>query len=292
MIQKYLSVMALAVTFSLASVVAQAQPPGGPPPEEAISESVPDSIQVYKTIDDKQLKAHIFYPEGHNADDQTPALVFFHGGGLRRGSASQGYAVADDLLPTGVAVIAVEYRLLDTPDRTLDQIIADSKSAVRWVRSNADDLGLDPDRIATIGHSAGAFLALSSGVMTRFDEATEDSAVSSVPNAMILWSPTLVRRDNPENSMVPANLTMADLTPQTYLRGSLSPATFIVGSEDPIAKPDAVKAFEEKYSAAGNQSEFHIINGADHFFANKDHRQQAMELIRAFLNSSGYAAGK
>ncbi len=298
--KKYLSVAALTIAFMCTSAMVQAQPqagraggpPGGPPPEAAVSDSVPDSIQVYKTIDGKELKAHIFYPEGHSADDKTAALIFFHGGGLRRGSASQGYSIADELVPTGVAVIAVEYRLLDTAGRTLDHIIADSKSAVRWVRANANDLGLDPNRLVTMGHSAGAFLALSAGVTKGIEGKYEDTSVSSVPNAMLLWSPTLTRRDNAENSMVPEGMTMADLIPATYLRGDLPPAIFITGSEDPIAKPDVVKAFEEKYSAEGNQSTFHIINGADHFFADKEQRQQAMDLMAKFLDNMNYTTAK
>lgn len=261
-----------------------------PPPQEPESDSVPDLITTYKRVGETELSAHIFYPEGHSLDDETPVLLFMHGGGLRRGSPSQGYAFADRFTPEGVAVVSVQYRLLDDTGTKLNHIIADAKSAVRWLREHANELGMDPQRIAMFGHSAGAFLVLSTGVLPILDEASENSDVSSVPNALIPWSSVTTRRDDPENSMVPAGMTMQDMSPATYVRGGLPAALFIHGSEDPIASPEAAVAFEQAYRAAGNQSSFEMIEGADHFFATPDHKAQVMDLVSDYLTSLGYSS--
>jgi acetyl esterase/lipase len=275
-------------TIDIIDEVFGAAAPAGPP-EPVYSDSVPDSVQVYKTIGDIELSVHIFYPEGHTSADSAASILFFHGGGLRVGDPRQGYDIADAFTPVGAVIISVQYRLLDSSADTLDQIIADAKSAVRWVRTNANDLGLDPDRIATMGHSAGAFLALATGTITEFDEPLENSLVSSVPNTMVLWSPTLARSDNGETSIVPEGYVMEDLTPATYLRDGLPQATFMVGTEDNIANPgDAVELFEAAYRAAGNISEFHLIEGADHFFFDPDHFAQMLVWAGDYLQIIGY----
>ena len=67
-----------------------------------------------------------------------------------------------------------------------------AKSAVRWLRANADRLGIDPERIAAGGGSAGGHLAATTGVVPGLHEATGDPNVSSVPNALVLFNPFLM----------------------------------------------------------------------------------------------------
>ena len=262
--------------------------PGGPPPEGPVSDLVPDLITTYKSLGDLELSAHMFYPEGHTIDDEVAVLTFMHGGALRRGSPAQGYELADLFTPMGVAVVAFEYRLLGTNADTLDEPVADAKSSIRWLRTNADALGIDPDRIVMSGHSAGAFLALTAGVVPTFDEESESAEVSSMPNALIPWSSMVTRSDDPEQSMLPEGMLMEDFSPASYVRLGLPPARFIHGDSDPVAPIEAALEFEERYRGAGNSSSFHIIEGADHFFRPPEHRQQVMTLIGEFLAELGY----
>lgn len=260
----------------------------GAPPAEQVPDIEPALVEVFKTIGDIELSAHVFNPEGHSAESSAPAMIFYHGGGFRRGSATQGYEIAERFIPEGVVVVAAEYRLLQTNTETLDTIVADAKSLVRWVRENADRLGVDPDRIVTSGHSAGSYLAMATAIVPGFEEASEDASISSVPNAMVLWSSTESRRDNPENSMVPEGYTIEDFSAPTPLSDGLPPAILIAGENDPIASPEAMIALQERYSAAGNQSSFHSIAGADHFFREPGQKDQVFDLIDGFLVSLGY----
>lgn len=264
---------------------------GGPPPEGAASDLVPDLITTYKSVGDLELAAHIFYPEGHTIDDEVAVLIFMHGGGLRNGSPTQGYELAGRFTPEGVAVVAIQYRLLEDNAETLDQIIADAKSSVRWLRVNADALGIDPDRIVMSGHSAGAFLSLTTGVVPTFDEDSESADISSMPNALVAWSASITRRDDLEKSIVPEGMLLEDLSPASYVRTGLPPARFIHGGSDPLAPIEVAQDFEERYRAAGNSSSFHIIDGADHFFRPPEHREQVMTLIGEFLTELGYTGG-
>jgi acetyl esterase/lipase len=69
--------------------------------------------------------------------------------------------------------------------------MADAKSAIRWVRAHAVELGIDPHRIAASGGSSGGHIALSAAVFDSFDETQENKQISSKPNALVLFNPAV-----------------------------------------------------------------------------------------------------
>ena len=88
---------------------------------------------------------------------KAPVLIFVHGGGWSIGDKRAGEAVkAPHFTAAGWAYVSANYRLV--PSATVEQQAADVASAIAWVRANAVNEGLDPDRIVLMGHSAGAHL--------------------------------------------------------------------------------------------------------------------------------------
>ncbi len=77
------------------------------------------------------------------------------------GSRESGQNHAARYIDAGYKVISIDYRL--APETKLPEIIADVRDAFGWIRSNADELGVDPARIGVVGHSAGGYLTLMSG---------------------------------------------------------------------------------------------------------------------------------
>ena len=116
----------------------------------------PDKILIYKTVGDSRLHLHVFFPDSHKSSDKRPAVVFFFGGGWSGGSPSQFHPHCEYFASRGMVAISAEYRTKTSHQTTPRECVKDGKSALRWVRSHAKELGIDPDKIVAGGGSAGA----------------------------------------------------------------------------------------------------------------------------------------
>jgi len=99
----------------------------------------------------------LYRPVGADRHAQIPVLLAIHGGAWRSGDKEWGSEVADEFCPDGYAVVAINYRL--APAHRWPAQIEDCQTALRWLRANATMVHIDPDRIASIGVSAGGHLA-------------------------------------------------------------------------------------------------------------------------------------
>ena len=85
-----------------------------------------------------------------------------------------------------------DYRVRSRHNTLAVTCVEDGKSAVRWIRKNAERLGIDPNRIAAGGGSAGGHVAACAGVVPGLDAANESVEISSVPNALALFNPAMM----------------------------------------------------------------------------------------------------
>ena len=114
----------------------------------------------------RKEKLDLYFPSGPKRLDR-PAVVFIHGGGFTGGDKAEyrSASVSADLCRAGYVVVSCNYVLgpKDKPG-VWPQNIADCRNAVRWVRAHAKELGVNPDKIAVAGGSAGGYLALMVGL--------------------------------------------------------------------------------------------------------------------------------
>lgn len=126
-----------------------------------MSRQIPRKTYVYKRVGECEIKADVFRPE---RNDVRPAIIWLHGGGLVAGCRDMIGAKGTreqlaQYLDAGLVVIAIDYRL--APETKLAEIVEDVRDAYRWAREKGPtEFRIDPDRIALVGHSAGAYLAL------------------------------------------------------------------------------------------------------------------------------------
>lgn len=119
---------------------------------------------TYKVIGDCEIGADVYAPA---APEPRPVVVWIHGGALIMGSrANLSEDQRDRYLRAGYAVVSIDYRL--APETKLPEIVEDLQDALRWVREAGQGLfGADTARIGVVGHSAGGYLALMSGLCVR-----------------------------------------------------------------------------------------------------------------------------
>jgi acetyl esterase/lipase len=126
----------------------------------ALSQTPTSQTETYKTVDGLDIKADVY---GAGTGAKRPAVVWIHGGALIMGSRrGVPRPLRERLLGYGYAIVSIDYRL--APETKLPGIIDDVRDAFRWVREQGSRrFGIDPDRIATAGGSAGGYLTLMSG---------------------------------------------------------------------------------------------------------------------------------
>jgi acetyl esterase/lipase len=137
----------------------------------------------------RKEKLDVYIPRGEWKNNR-PAVLFIHGGGFKMGDKAEfrSASVCADLARAGYVVVSCNY-ILSTKEKpgVWPQNIADCREAVRWMRQNAGDLGIDPQRIAVAGGSAGGYLALMVGLTDETPElgGNPKAAISSKVSAVI-----------------------------------------------------------------------------------------------------------
>lgn len=107
---------------------------------------------------DRQQSLDVYTPYGWNKNDSRPVIVHVHGGGWNGGQRADVSASMKTQLLRGWVVISVDYRL--APRVSFPEPIRDIDRAIRFVRSQAANLGIDPKQLILSGHSAGGHLAM------------------------------------------------------------------------------------------------------------------------------------
>lgn len=249
---------------------------------------------IYKEVGNIPLEMFLFFPEDRPSQaGKRPAIVFFHGGGWTIGKPEWAFSRCRYFASRGMVAASAQYRLVDRHGVTPIQCIADAKSAVRWLRQNANELSIDPNRIAAGGWSSGAHIAACAGIIEGFEETTEELAISSVPNAMVFWFPAIdLSGDNWFRQILKGRVDIDDVNPSLHIRAGLPPTVIFQGTADTTVPFFRVKQFVDKMLAEHNRCDFHIYEGREHLFHNNpaDYQDTMIKADR-FLSSLGFLAG-
>ena len=234
--------------------------------------------ETYKTVDGVALKLYIFNPAPAQPDShRRPAIVFFFGGGWTSGSPSQFQRCCAYLAARGMVAITADYRVASRHHVPAVACVRDAKSAIRWVRAQATRLGIDPQRIAAGGGSAGGHLAAAVALVPGLEEAGEDPHISSVPNALVLFNPALVLAPfaNLNDERLQTLLTVdrcgiepVRISPIHHVRAGAPPTIIFHGQADTTVPYASTEAFDRVMRQAGNRCELIGYPGQTHGFFN------------------------
>ncbi|MBI5386007.1 MAG: sulfatase-like hydrolase/transferase [Verrucomicrobia bacterium] len=263
----------------------------------ANSEEVPVETLIYKRTADRELKLFLDKPADWKPTDKRPAIVFFFGGGWVGGSPAQFLKQSQYLATRGMVGVRVEYRTIPKGDAGPPTLCcADAKSALRYVRAHAAELGIDPQRIAAAGGSAGGHLAAFTALVKGLDDPQDDLTVSCRPNALVLFNPVF---NNGPGQWGHARVgdRYQEFSPAHNISRDAPPTVVFLGNQDKLIPVPTLGEFEARMKQACARCEAHVYPGAGHGFFNRDSAQGAwftMTLIEAdkFLTSLAWLTGE
>lgn len=246
---------------------------------------------IYKTVGDRQLALYILKPTTASTA-LRPAIVFFHGGGWRKGAPGLLNDQSEILSQRGIICIQAEYRLIKGDSQPPEVCIEDAISAMRWVRAHAKELGIDPERIGAGGGSAGGHLSAFLGNMSGFDAATDDKSVSYVPQALILFNPVIDNGPQGYGYKLVGE-RYKEFSPYHNVRKGAPPTLILSGDKDKLVAVPMLKDFQRQMTENGDRCEVVIYPGGGHgFYRKKDangvYFQPTMDEIQKFLASLGW----
>ncbi len=289
----------LLATFVTLPALAQKAPKAKKPAKGDIkltTETVKTSSVVYKTTPQGELRLHVFSPAGEvQAAVQRPCVVFFFGGGWKSGTFRQFVPQAEYLATRGIVSACADYRILNEHKTLPDKSVEDAKSAIRWVRGHATELGIDPNKVIASGGSAGGHLAACTALVSAYDAESDDKTISAKPNAMVLFNPALnistlfKERVTGEAAMT---LEMAEaITPNSFLSKDTPPAIIFFGTADKLKLGG--DEYVKKARELGLRAEMWSAKDMPHGFFNREPWiQVTTRKMDEFLASLGYLGGE
>ena len=225
-------------------------------------------VETYRKIDSTELKLWIFGESDPKVP--KPAIVFFFGGGWNSGSPDQFEKQARHFAKRGMIAITADYRVKSRQGVQVVECVKDAKAAIAWVRENAERLGIDPDKIAASGGSAGGHLAASTGTISGIGS-------DERPNAMILFNPacTLAAIANwqpgakAKLSVERLGVEAQVISPAHHIGPHTPPTLILHGKKDTTVPYASVVAFESAMKKADRPCKLVGYDGAGHGFFNR-----------------------
>ena len=254
-----------------------------------------DTIRTEHDVDylggGRKEKADLYLPANPQPGQKFPAVVIIHGGGWSGGEkrAAREINIGTTLALNGYVGMSIDYVLANSehPGPTWPQNLHDCKTAVRWLRANAERLQVDPAHIGVIGGSAGGHLAAMVG-LTGGELDPPGDGDTRVQCAVDLYGPVLwfEQRDltmfRKTRAEAPELYKQAD--PRSHIDKSDPPLLILHGTADktvPVADSEALAA---AMKAAGAAHQLEIIPDAPHTFHLQPKQRDLRPLVLGFFD--------
>lgn len=246
-------------------------------------------VETYRSVGDIKLRMWIFGESVPAAP--KPAIVFFYGGGWKSGSPAQFERQARHFAERGMIAITADYRVHTRHKTPATACIEDGKAAIAWVRENARRLGVDPNRIAAAGGSAGGHVAACTGTVTGFGS-------DARPNAMILFNPACTLAPTEEwiprgfGTDVGADSLGAEpkaISPTHHVGKHTPPTLILHGEADVVVPIESSRCFVTAMKKLQRPCELIAYPDANHGFFNRgEHYQETLGEVDGFLVRLGW----
>jgi len=252
---------------------------------------------VYGEAGGQKLVLDVFRPTVP-AQAVRPAILFIHGGGWAAGSKSDYREPARNVAGLGYVTFSVNYRLTAAGRNCWPAQLDDVQRAVRWVRAHAGEYGVDPQRIAALGHSAGGHLAACLG--TRETRDNSDASLARYSSRVTC----VVDMSGPADLMLPLSAqaegivsawlggpaanqpaALRDASPVYSVDSKSAPFLIIHGRTDDLVSPKHAEVLDAALHQAGVESELLVFDGEGHVLSKKENADRMIKETLAFLKA-------
>lgn len=261
----------------------------------ATSAFAADTIRIEHDVDclgvGRKEKADLYLPANPQPRQRFPAVVIIHGGGWSGGEkrAAREINIGTMLALNGYVGMSIDYMLAnkDNPGPTWPQNLHDCKTAVRWLRANAERLQIDAAHIGVIGGSAGGHLATMVGLCGgELDPPGKGD--TRVQCAVDLYGPVLwfEQRDismfRKSRTEAPELYKQAD--PRTHIDKNDPPLLILHGTADKTVSVADSEALAAAMKTAGANYQLEIIPDAPHTFHLQPKQRDLRPLVLGFFD--------
>lgn len=293
---KCLPLLPLLLLSALPAAVAHAQVKTKPAAKAAAP--LPEGVRLEKDIaylpEQRKEKADLYLP----ADDgkKHPGVLIIHGGGWKGGikDAAREINIGGTLASHGYVCMSIDYQLDDpaSPAICWPLNLHDCKTAVRWLRANAERLHLDTDHIGVIGGSAGGHLASMVGVTgpeSGLDPAGPYADQSCKVSCVVdMYGPADLENWKDISALRTSRAKAPQLYKQfsvlTHLDKSDPPFLILHGTADTTVDVSQSKALDAALQQHGVKHHLEIIEGAPHTFHLQPKQKDLRPLVLAFFD--------
>jgi len=251
---------------------------------------------VYDDRFGDDTKMDVYLPEG---DGLHPGVMFIHGGAWIAGDRGEYTQAAKRLARAGYVAATIEYRLL--PDGAFPKNVQDCFCALAHMRAHAGEYGLDPNRLAVVGYSAGGHLAAMVGLAYDDPDLKPDCAAAAgrandPPNAVVAGSANYDLRGTPPDFWLaeeylggdPDDLprTYSKASPITHVGPGKPPFLIVIGTDDMLIVEEQSQALRVALTTDGNDARVLEVAGGGHLLNATSDGEVAIET--AELTAEGW----
>ena len=244
---------------------------------------------LYKRVDTTQLYLTVYPSAIKEPNKKSPAIVFFFGGGWNSGTVKQFEPQALYFRQRGMVCILVDYRVKEKHKTTPFESLKDAKSAIRYIRSHANELLIDPSKIVASGGSAGGHLAAATATINDFNESSDNTAISCIPDALVLFNPVF---DNGPGGYGYERIGEAykSFSPLHNIKSGTPPTIVFLGDKDHLVPVETAQYYKKIMEKVKSRCDLFVYEGQEHGFfnyKNLEYYKKTVSETDTFLQSIG-----
>ena len=250
---------------------------------------------LYKQTEEAKLTLDLYYPESYSSGELLPTAIFYFGGGWVGGNRNHFAPHCKYLASRGMLAVTADYRIFSKHGTSPQQAVFDARSAMRYLKENANTLGVDTSRLVAGGGSAGGHLALGTATLHDFNGSSDNLTVSPVPKALLLYNPVVNTTSTGYGSSKVGSDTIK-LSPYHQIKSDVPPMLLFHGSDDRTVPLENIEQLNRKLDELLVSHTFYTYPGQGHGFFNlgRENDKYFIETLYqtdTFLQSLGYLTG-